>query len=69
MSQSATRFVGKHGSSVTCWPRQIRGPALNGRKINGFLETYVLRRSSSHRSGSKTSASEDVEQRSKGYPI
>ena len=40
----------------TCWPRQIRGPALKGRKMNEFLTRYFLTRSSRKRSGSNSSA-------------
>jgi len=42
---------------TNCWPRQIRGPALNGMKIYGFLVTYLLEHSSSQQSGSNSSAS------------
>ena len=40
----------------TCCPRQMRGPALNGRKMNGFAVKYLFSLSSIHRSGSKYSA-------------
>ena len=43
---------------ANCCPRQIRGPALNGRKINGFGTRYFLTRSSRNRSGSNSSAIE-----------
>lgn len=36
----------------TCWPRQIRGPALNGRKMKGLGVRYLCTRSSRNRSGS-----------------
>ena len=37
----------------TCWPRQMRGPALKGRKMNGFATRYVCTRPSRNLSGSK----------------
>ena len=40
----------------TCRPRQMRGPALNGRKMNLFAVKYLFRRSSRNRSGSNSSA-------------
>ena len=40
----------------TCWPRQMRGPALKGRKMNGFGVRYLLTRSSRNRSGSYSCA-------------
>ena len=45
--------MGPRITGHTCWPRQIRGPALKGRKMNGFPTKYLLRRSSRNRSGSK----------------
>lgn len=44
----------------TCWPRQIRGPALKGRKMYGFGVTYLCRRSSRKRSGSNSSADTEI---------
>ena len=41
---------------ANCCPRQIRGPALKGRKMNGLGRRYFLRRSSRNRSGSNSSA-------------
>ena len=40
----------------TCWPRQILGPALKGKKMNGFGMRYFWRRSSKNRSGSNSRA-------------
>lgn len=44
----------------TCWPKQIRGPALKGRKMNEFLMRYFLTRSSRKRSGSNSSAANRI---------
>ena len=41
---------------LTCWPRQIRGPALKGRKMKGFGVRYFETRSSRNRSGSNLCA-------------
>jgi len=41
---------------LTCCPRQILGPALKGRNMNGFGRRYFLNRSSRNRSGSNTRA-------------
>jgi hypothetical protein len=41
---------------LTCCPRQIRGPALNGRNINGLGVRNFFARSSRKRSGSNSSA-------------
>ena len=41
---------------ANCCPRQIRGPALNGRKMKGFGTKYLLTLSSRNRSGSKSLA-------------
>ena len=41
---------------ANCCPRQIRGPALNGRKTKGLGTRYFLTRSSKNRSGSNSSA-------------
>ena len=43
---------------ANCCPRQIRGPALNGRKMKGLGTRYFLTRSSKNRSGSNSSAVE-----------
>ena len=43
---------------ANCCPIQIRGPALNGRKMKGFGARYLLTRSSRNRSGSNSSAVE-----------
>lgn len=40
----------------TCCPRQIRGPALKGRKMNGLGIKYFSNRSSRNRSGSNSDA-------------
>ena len=45
---------------VTCCPRQIRGPALKGRKMNGLGIRYLCNRSSRKRSGSNSSAGKNV---------
>lgn len=37
---------------ANCCPRQMRGPALKGRKMNGFGVRYFATRSSRKRSGS-----------------
>lgn len=39
------------------WPKQIRGPALKGRNLNGSAVTSANRSGSIHRSGSNSSAS------------
>ena len=41
---------------ANCWPRQMRGPALKGRKMNGFGTRYFPTRSSRNRSGSNCCA-------------
>ena len=41
---------------ANCCPRQIRGPALNGRKMKGLATRYLWARSSKKRSGSNSSA-------------
>lgn len=41
---------------ANCCPKQIRGPALNGRKMKGLGTRYLLTRSSKNRSGSNSSA-------------
>ena len=43
-------------STRTCWPRQILGPILKGKKMPGFLARYLLTRSSKNRSGSNSKA-------------
>lgn len=46
----------KTSRSLTCWPRQILGPALKGLKINGLGVKYLWSLSSRKRSGSNTRA-------------
>ena len=41
---------------ANCWPRQIRGPALKGKKIKGFGVRYLWSLSSRNRSGSNSIA-------------
>ena len=41
---------------ANCCPRQMRGPPLNGRKMNGFGTRYFCTRASRNRSGSNVSA-------------
>jgi len=43
-------------SRHTCCPRQILGPALNGRNMNGFGVKYLCKRSSMNLSGSNSRA-------------
>ena len=54
MDRITPSMTGK-GSSRTCWPRQILGPALNGRNMKG-LEARSVFLSSMKRSGSNSSA-------------
>ncbi len=41
---------------ANCWPRQMRGPALKGQKMNGFGVRYLCTLSSRNRSGSNLRA-------------
>jgi hypothetical protein len=52
--------IGTCDEMITCWPRHILGPALNGRNMNGLGVKYLCSRSSMNRSGSNTSASTTV---------
>jgi len=57
MSQGQKNLkVGNRKWSITCCPRQIRGPALKGRKMKGLGVRYLCSRSSRKRSGSNSSA-------------
>ena len=47
----SSKQIGTIKNEQTCWPRQMRGPALKGRKINEFATRYFLTRSSRKRSG------------------
>ena len=58
-SQFLNGLWGDTNHYITCWPRQIRGPALKGRNMKGLGMRYLCRRSSRNRSGSNSRAIHD----------